>query len=161
MKTGFFMKGLFAIVFISLLFPLKTFGETSPFKVNTTLLKDHVSASDLIPVIVSISIAPNHHIYKDQIKVESGVPAQFTIASLALPAGKIRFDPFLEKEVELYEGQLEAKLFLQASKDIPSDQYHIKLKVSYQGCSDKICFAPKTEEFILPVQVESATWSVP
>ena len=161
MKTGFFMKGLFAIVFISLLVPLKTFGETSPFKLNTTLLKDRVSASDLIPVTVSISIAPNHHIYKDQIKVESGAPAQFTIASLALPAGKIKFDPFLEKEVELYEEEIAVKLFFQASKDIPSGQYHIKLKVSYQGCSDKICFAPKTEEFILPVQVESATWSVP
>ena len=161
MKTGFFMKGLFAIVFISLLVPLKTFGETSPFKVNTTLLNDHVSASDLIPVTVSISIAPNHHIYKDQIKVESGVPAQFTIASLALPAGKIKLDPFLEKEVELYEGQLEAKLFLQASKDIPAGQHTIKLKVHYQGCSDKICFAPKMEEFTLPVQVESANWGVP
>ncbi|HHT9145905.1 MAG TPA: hypothetical protein ACFYD4_09535, partial [Candidatus Wunengus sp. YC61] len=63
MKTGFFMKGLFAIVFILLLFPFKTFGEISPFKVSTTLLNDHVSASDLIPVTVSISIAPNHHIY--------------------------------------------------------------------------------------------------
>src|SRR3989304_5425823 len=161
MKTGFFMKGLFAIVFISLLVPLKTFGEISPFKVNTTLLKDPVSASYLIPVAVSISIAPNHHIYKDQIKVESGVSGQFTIASIVLPAGKIKFDSFLEKEVVLYEEQLEAKLFLQASKDIPAGQHNIKLKVHYQGCSDKICFAPKTEEFILPVQVESATWSVP
>ena len=160
MKTGFFMKGLFAIVFILLLFPFKTFGEISPFKVSTTLLNDHVSASDLIPVTVSISIAPNHHIYKDQIKVESGVSGQFTIASIALPAGKIKFDPFLEKEVELYEEEIAVKLFLQASKDIPSGQYHIKLKVSYQGCSDKICFAPKTEEFTLPVQVEPASWGV-
>mgnify|MGYP001614984613 FL=1 len=161
MKTSFFTKALFAIVFLLLLFPLKTFGETSPFKVNTTLLKDHVSASDLIPVTVSISIAPNHHIYKDQFKVESGVSGQFTIASIALPAGKIKLDQFLEKEVELYEGQLQAKLFLQASKDIPAGQHHIKLKVHYQGCSDKICFAPKMEEFTLPVQVESSTWSVP
>ena len=161
MKTRFFMKGLFAIVFISLLFPFKTFGEISPFKVNTTLLNDRVSASELIPVTVSISIAPNHHIYKDQIKVESGVSGQFTIASIVLPAGKIKFDSFLEKEVVLYEEQLEAKLFLQASKDIPGGQHNIKLKVHYQGCSDKICFAPKAEEFILPVQVESSTWSVP
>src|SRR3989337_4444520 len=109
MKTGFFMKGLFAIVFILLFVPLKTFGETSPFKVNTTLLKGHVSASDLIPVTVSISIAPNHHIYKDQIKVESGDLAQFTITSIALPAGKVKFDQFLEKEVENYEGQVEVK----------------------------------------------------
>ncbi|HHT9146969.1 MAG TPA: protein-disulfide reductase DsbD family protein, partial [Candidatus Wunengus sp. YC61] len=121
---------------------------------------DHVSASDLIPVTVSISIAPNHHIYKDQIKVESGVSGQFTIVSIVLPAGKIKFDPFMEKEVVLYEEQLEAKLFLQASKDIPAGQHNIKLKVHYQGCSDKICFVPKTEEFTLPIQIESSTWSM-
>ncbi|MBM4065828.1 MAG: protein-disulfide reductase DsbD [Planctomycetes bacterium] len=160
MKTGFFTKGIFAVVFILLLFPLKTFGETSPFKVNTTLLKDRVSIGDPIPVAVTFSIAPDHHIYKDQIKVESGVPAQFTIASLALPAGKIKLDPFLEKEVELYEGQLQVKLFLQASKDIPAGHHNIKLRVQYQGCSDKICFAPKTDEFTLPVQVESAGWGI-
>lgn len=160
MKTGFFTKALFAVVFILLLFPFKTFGEISPFKVNTTLLNDRVSASELIPVTISISIAPNHHIYKDQIKVESGVPAQFTITSLALPPGKIKLDPFLEKEVELYEGQVEVKSFLQLSKDILAGPYNIKLKVHYQGCSDKICFAPKMEEFTLPVQVEQSSWSV-
>ncbi|MDO8141225.1 MAG: protein-disulfide reductase DsbD [Candidatus Brocadiales bacterium] len=160
MKAGFFTKGLFAIVFIMLLFPLKTFGETPPFKVNTTILKDHISASDLIPVTVSISIAPNHHIYKDQIKIESGDLAQFTIASIVMPAGKVKFDPFLEKEVEPYEEHVEMKTYLQATKDIPAGQYHIKLKVHYQGCSDKICFAPKIEEFPLPVQVEPASWSV-
>ena len=63
--------------------------------------------------------------------------------------------------MEKYEGQVEVKSFLQLSKDILAGPYNIKLKVHYQGCSDKICFAPKTEEFILPVQVESATWSVP
>src|SRR3990172_9812152 len=160
MKADFFMKGLFAIVFIMLLVPLKTFGEISPYKVNTTLLKGHVSASDPIPVTVSISIAPNHHIYKDQIKVESGDPAQFTVISTELPDGKIKYDQFLEKEVENYEGQVEVKSFLQLSKDILAGPYNIKLKVHYQGCSDKICFAPKMEEFTLPVQVEHASWGV-
>ena len=161
MKTGFFMKGLLVIAFILLLFPFKTFGETSPFKVNTTLLKDHVSAGDLIPVTVSISIAPSHHIYKDQIKIESGDPVQFTIASVELPAGKIKYDPLLEKEMELYEGQAEVKSFIHVSKNILAGQYNIKLKVFYQGCSDKVCFTPKTEEVVLPIHVESTNWNVP
>ncbi|MBI2470817.1 MAG: protein-disulfide reductase DsbD [Planctomycetes bacterium] len=160
MKASFFTKGLFAIVFIMLLFPLKTFGETPPFKVNVTLLKDHIPAGDIIPVAITLAIAPNHHIYKDQVKVESGDTAQFTVASTELPAGKIKYDQFLEKEVENYEGQVEIKSYLQASKDIPAGSYNIKLKVHYQGCSDKICFAPKMEEFTLPVQVEPASWGV-
>ena len=154
MKTGFLMRGLLAFAFTVLLFPLITFGETSPFTLNVTLLKDRVPAGELVPISVTFTIAPNHHIYKDQVKIESGDPARFTVASTELPPGKIRYDQFLEKEVEDYVGQVQVKSFLQVSKDIPTGSYAVKLKVHYQGCSDKVCFAPKAEEFILPVQVE-------
>src|SRR3989339_128076 len=156
MKTRFLMRGLLAVAFTVLLFPLITFGETSPFTLNVTLLKDRVPAGDLVPVSVIFTVAPNHHIYKDQVKIESGEPARFTVASTELPVGKIRYDQFLEKEVEDYVGQVQVKSFLQVSKDIPTGSYDVKLKVHYQGCSDKVCFAPKAEEFTLPVQVELA-----
>ena len=154
MKTGFLMRGLLAVAFTLLLFPLITSGETSPFTLNVTSLKDRIPAGDLVPVSVTFTIAPNHHIYKDQVKIESGDPARFNVASTELPPGKIRYDQFLEKEVEDYAGQVQVKSFLQVSKDIPAGSYDVKLKVHYQGCSDKICFAPKMEEFTLPVQVE-------
>ena len=80
MKTGFLVRGLLAFTFTVLLFPLITSGETSPFTLHVTLLKDR----------------------------------------------------------------------------IPAGSYDVKLKVHYQGCSDKICLAPKMEEFTLPVQVELA-----
>src|SRR3989339_986375 len=156
MKTRFLMRGLLAVAFTVLLFPLITFGETSPFTLNVTLLKDHVPGGELVPISVTFTIAPNHHIYKDQVKIESGDPARFTVASTELPPGKIRYDQFLEKEVEDYVGQVQVKSFLQVSKDIPTGSYAVKLKVHYQGCSDKVCFAPKAEEFTLPVQVELA-----
>ncbi len=154
MKTGFLVRGLLAFAFTVLLFPLITSGETSPFTLNVTLLKDRVPAGDLLPVAINFTIAPNHHIYRDQVKIESGDPARFTMASTELPHGIIRYDQFLEKEVEDYVGQIQVKLFLQVSKNIPAGLYDVKLKVHYQGCSDKICFAPKSEEFTLPVQVE-------
>ena len=154
MKTGFLMRGLLAFAFTVLLFPLITSGETSPFTLNVTLLKDRIPAGDLLPVAINFTIAPNHHIYRDQVKIESGDPARFTVASTKLPAGKIRYDQLLEKEVEDYIGQVQVKSFLQVSKDIPAGSYDVKLKVHYQGCSEKVCFAPKAEEFTLPVQVE-------
>ncbi|HHT9130743.1 MAG TPA: protein-disulfide reductase DsbD family protein, partial [Candidatus Brocadiaceae bacterium] len=156
----FLAKGLFVTAFIVLLFPLVTFGQTSPFKLNVALLKDNIPAGGLIPITVTITIGPNHHVYKDQIKLESGDAARFTVASTELPAGKIKYDQFLEKEIENYEGQVDVKSFIRVSKDVPSGRYNIKLKVHYQGCSDKICFSPKVEDFTLPVQVESANWSV-
>ncbi len=161
MRTGFLQKVFFTGFFILFLFPLVTFGQTSPFTLHVTLLKERVPAGDLIPVTVTITIAPNHRIYKDQVKVESADPSRFIVASTELPAGKVKYDPFLEKEVENYDGQVEVKSVLQVSKDIPPGPYNIKLKVRYQGCSDKICFIPKLEEFVLPVQVEAIDWKVP
>ena len=47
MKTGFLVRGLLAFAFTLLLFPLITSGETSPFTLNVTLLKDRIPAGDL------------------------------------------------------------------------------------------------------------------
>ena len=160
MRTGFLMKRFSIIAFVLLLFPLVTFGQTSPFKLNVTLLKDRVPAGDLIPITLTIAIDSKHYVYKNKIKVESADPAQFTVASTELPAEKIKYDQFLEKEVEIYEGQVEIKSLLQLSKNISTGLNNIKLKVYYQGCSDKICFIPKIEEFALPVQVELPKWGV-
>lgn len=160
MKIGYLTKGLIVIAFMLFLFPLITSGETSPFTLNVALLKDRVPGGDLIPVSVTFTIVPNHHIYKDQVKIESGDTARFIVASTELPAGIIRYDQFLEKEVEDYVGEVRVKSFLQVSKDIPKGPYDVKLKVHYQGCSDKVCFAPKMEEFTLPVQVELAKLGV-
>ena len=161
MKTRFFNKGLFIIFYVLCLFPQMTFAESFPFAVKATSLKDRVPAGDLIPVVVAITIAPNHRVYKDQVKVESGEPSRYTVTSTELPAGNLKYDQFLEKEVENYEGQIEVKSFVQVLRDTPPGIHDIKLKVRYQGCSDKICFLPKVEEFLIPVQVESADWGMP
>ena len=160
MKTRLFNKGLCIIFYVLCLFPQITFAESSPFAVKVTSLKDRVPAGDLIPVVVAITIAHNHRVYKDQVKVESGEPSRYAVTSTELPAGKIKYDQFLEKEVENYEGQIEVKSFVQVPRDTPAGLHDIKLKVRYQGCSDKICFLPKVEEFFIPVQVESADWGV-
>ena len=160
MKIVSHIKGLFVIALVLLSFPLITSGEIPRFRLHPTLLKDRVPAGDLIPVMISLSIAHNHYVYKDQIKVESGDSAKFTITSTELPPGRIKWDQFLEKEVELYEERVEVKSFLQTSKNIPAGIHTIKLKVNYQGCSDKICFAPEMEKFMLPVHVEPASLSV-
>ncbi|TVM00057.1 MAG: hypothetical protein CV087_15480 [Candidatus Brocadia sp. WS118] len=161
MNTGFLNKGLFIIFYVLCLFPQITFAESSPFAVKVTSLKDRVPAGDLIPVVVALAIAPNHRVYKDQVKVESGDPSRYTVTSTELPAGKIKYDQFLEKEVENYEGPIEVKSFVQVPRDTPTGLHDIKLKVRYQGCSDKICFLPKVEEFLIPVQIESADWGMP
>lgn len=160
MKSCLPTKRFFVIAFIIFLFPGVTFGETSPFKLHVALLEERVSAGDTIPAAVTITIAPNHRVYKDQVKVESGDPSRFTVISAELPAGKIKYDPFLEQEVENYEGEVKIKSFVQVSRDVPAGTHSLKLRVHYQGCSEKICFIPRIEEFVLPIQVNLPDWGV-
>lgn len=161
MKKGCLIERLFFTFILLLFFPQSALAETSPFAVKVTSLKERIPAGDIIPVTATITIAPDHRIYKDQVKVESADPSRFIVTTTELPAGKIKYDPFLEKEVENYEGQVEVKSFIKVSKDVPAGHYNIKLKVHYQGCSEKICFVPRIEEFVLPVHVEPADWGMP
>ena len=95
MKTSFHLKRLFVIAFTLYLFQMVAFGETSPFTLKVNPLKERIPAGDLIPVAVTFTIAPNHRVYKDQVKVESADPSRFTVTSTERPAGKVGCDPFL------------------------------------------------------------------
>ncbi len=159
MKTSYPVKRSFVIAFILFLFFRVAFGDTSPFQLNVALLKERVSAGDSVPVAVTITIAPNHRVYKDQVRVESADSSRFTVISTELPAGRVKYDQFLEKEVENYEGEVEIRSFVQIARDVPAGSHTVKLKVHYQGCSDKICFIPRIEEFALPLEVELSPWS--
>ncbi|MFO0794600.1 MAG: protein-disulfide reductase DsbD [Candidatus Brocadiaceae bacterium] len=161
MKTRFLRRYLFVTVFLVFSLSLTTYGDVTPFKLSANLQKERVSAGGVVAVTITIAIEPNHHIYKDQISVESADTALFTLSSVSLPPAKRKYDQFLEKEVELYEETVEIKAFLLAQHNIPPGSNTIKLRVQYQGCSDKFCFAPRTEELALPVQIESARLDLP
>lgn len=154
MKASYFIKKLSGIVlFLLFLFPVITFGETTPFKLEVSGIKDRTAAGDVIPVTVTITISENHYLYKDQVKVASDDPEQFTVVSAERPPGKIKYDPFLEKEIAVYEEKVAVRAYLQISKDLSPGPHGLKLTVHYQGCSDKVCFAPKIEKVTLPVQI--------
>ena len=161
LNPSYMRNGLFAIALILCSFLPIASGEPRPFQFHAVLLKDRAASGGIVPATVTITIAPNHHIYKDQITIESGDTAMFTVSNTELPAGTIKYDPSLEKEVELYEGQVVVNVFLQLLKDVQAGSHTVRLKARYQGCSDKVCFAPGVEVFTLPVQVEPANWGMP
>jgi len=158
MKTSL-PKRLFCVFFIFFFFFFlnNSFGDNSPFKLEAKAPKDRISVQDRIPVSVFIFIEPNHMIYKDQLKINSAHPAQYKVLSVELPPGKRKRDPFLDKEVSFYEERVEIKTIVQLQEGVSPGPFTLKLKVHYQGCSDTICFAPKTEELVLPVQIVKAT----
>lgn len=161
MKAGCFFKNFPVVVLILCLFPIIAFGQTSSFTLNVTSSKERIAAGDTVPIIITITIPPKYYIYKNQITVKSKNPEQFTVISTEFPPEKIKYDPFLEKEVAIYEQDVEIKSSLQVSKNLPSGPYSLNIKVHYQGCSDKVCYAPDAKEFVIPLQIEPPAKEAP
>ena len=159
MKTSVLTKCMLIATFIFFYSLPATYGETPPIAARATLLSNLISAGDAFSVAVTLTIAPDHHVYKDQVTLESADTVRFVITSVEMPPGKITHDRYLEKEVELYEGTVEFKVLIQTARNIPSGIHQAKILIRYQGCSDAFCFAPRVEEFTLPVEISPARWT--
>jgi thioredoxin:protein disulfide reductase len=86
-------------------------------------------------VELTLTIAPAYYLYREQFKFEA---SGATLGAPELPAGKTKFDPTFQKNVETYRDVVRIKVpVLQA----PSS---FELLVSNQGCADKgLCYPPQ------------------
>jgi len=93
-----------------------------------------------LTVTLRITIPPNHHIYADQVRVESGSGALFSLVGGDQPV-TLR-DSFSDGARLSYTNNV--LLLFRSGTAVASDE---ALKVSYQGCSEEQCFFPKTRIF--------------
>ena len=89
-------------------------------------------------VELRIDIAPDYHLYRDRISVETEGPGA-TLGEVSIPAGKVEFDANFQKNVELLQGTLRIDVPVQPATN------EFRLRVVYQGCADKgLCYPPQT-----------------
>ena len=93
---------------------------------------------DAKTVELRIDVAPEYHLYRDRISVETE-GAGATLGEVVIPAGKVEFDTNFNKNVEVLHGALLIRVPVQ-----PSGR-DFRLRVVYQGCADKgLCYPPQT-----------------
>lgn len=122
---------------------------------------------ELIPagdnaVTARFDLAPSYYLYRDKIKFSVVEPAGAKIASVELPKADEKSDPNFGKTYVYHDG-FTAKINLDG---LPANAGNLKLKASYQGCSEKgVCYPPIDKSFDLtlaaastaaPAAVESA-----
>jgi thiol:disulfide interchange protein DsbD len=101
---------------------------------------------------VRFDVADCCYLYRKETRFELAgadggpAPAGLRLGAVTLPKGKIKDDPYIGK-TEIYTGTVDVKV------PVPGLAQHrgeVKLKVTYQGCSEKgvaICYAPETRTF--------------
>ena len=92
-------------------------------------------------ILVRFVIREPGHIYKDSISVEA---AGIALEQIVVPAGKAIYDELQGRNVEIYDHDVDFKYRVGAAA-----MNLLALSVKYQGCSDSICFFPKTVRFDL------------
>ncbi|MCB5191017.1 protein-disulfide reductase DsbD [Methylobacillus arboreus] len=108
------------------------------FKLQVELIDaDHLQAA--------FKIAPGHYLYKDRIKFELE-PADHTVNNLNLPQGDWKQDPTFG-HTEVFHQSFTADMHLALAN---TARDNIKIKASYQGCSEKgLCYPPRQQSFEL------------
>lgn len=87
-------------------------------------------------------IAPGYYLYKSKFKLNAFVEGRAKPLEFTAPAGKVHYDQYLEKEVEIYYNEAHQTASIAA---LPQQ---FILKIQSQGCADAgLCYAPRTQYF--------------
>jgi thiol:disulfide interchange protein DsbD len=95
-------------------------------------------------------IADGYYLYKQKIEIRPESP-DLVLATAQLPDGVSKTDPFLGTS-EVYFQQVEA---IVPYSRIDAGAHPLQIKVSYQGCTEGLCYPPMTK-VLFPVTAASA-----
>ena len=91
---------------------------------------------------VAFTVPEGHYLYAEMLEVQ--VPPDLTLKPADMPEGKVKVDPFLEQETEIYDHDF---TFAYTIGGLTGDA--VKVSVSLQGCNETLCFRPETVAYTL------------
>lgn len=102
---------------------------------------------------LSVHIAPLHYLYKDKLTI-TAVGA--SVDEVHLPSGEVVDDPLFGL-TEVYTQEVSIPFTLDLDADNATDMI---LYVSYQGCTEQLCYPPETISFALTAdKTEFLPWT--
>lgn len=125
---------------------------------------DRVNQGGSFAIAIVLDIDPQFHINSANPLDENLIPTKvepvktegFTFSAPNYPKGEAQKFAFSDQALSVYGGRTVIKLKAAAAKTLPLGQKTIKLKLSYQACNNQACFAPKTVEVPIELEVVAA-----
>lgn len=147
-------KRLF-FIFSLLVLPLSLFSQIQePFEWFFDGETRSVASHDTIPLQIDFSISPGHILYKDKFELKILYGEGYELSPLQLPPAERKRDPFTGADEDVYHDSVILKANLKPLSGFRPNRPEntIKLQISYQGCSEKLCFKPTKKEMLLPLR---------
>jgi thiol:disulfide interchange protein DsbD len=101
-------------------------------------------------------IADGYYLYRQKMEVKAESP-DLVVAPVQLPDGVIKTDPFLGTS-QVYFQQVEA---LVPYSRFDAGAHPLQIKVTYQGCTEGLCYPPMTKVVFPATAPSAASNSVP
>lgn len=82
------------------------------------------------------------------------------IGPVTYPRGVIRKFSFSEEQLSVYEGRVVMRFTVNIPADFQPGVTRLTARVSYQSCSNEVCFQPETRSISMPIAVVDTNESI-
>lgn len=110
-----------------------------------------VAAGSEVTLRFGLTMPAEHWVYQERTRLEILPSPGFEILDITAPDSEVKFDPFLEKEVEVYKHDVEFAARLRAGW--PTEVVAV---VHYQGCNNSFCFFPTADTLRTRIEVDGS-----
>ncbi|MHC4200503.1 MAG: protein-disulfide reductase DsbD family protein [Planctomycetota bacterium] len=130
----------------------------SPFAVNAHAGYAAARPGEEFPVALVFDIADKHKIYEESVKIDAAPGSKTKLLRIERPRALEKHDGATGEVRKVYLGRTVFRLAVEApgpTVERPGE-VRVALSVSFQGCSETVCFLPETRplELRLPVRPE-------
>jgi DsbC/DsbD-like thiol-disulfide interchange protein len=154
-------------IFLSLCFIWASLGtvlaQTTPPKITTklSLTTANVQRGRSVRASLVLDIPRGYHVtahdpvsrFALPTKIEVEAPSGFRIGSISYPRAIIRRFTFSEDRLGVYENRTVIRFNIMIPPNQQTGKSEIKARLSYQSCSNEVCFPPVKSEISVSLNV--------
>lgn len=157
------MKKIAVKLFFTLVFAavLSFAVNAQTISVSGSIEKSSVKPGKLGKGSIVLSIPKELHINSNKPTDEFMIPTEISLSGKELknfrityPKGKDRKFEFSEEKINVYEGKNLISFTFEIPKKLKSKVINIRALVSYQACSNEVCYQPQKKEILLKASVK-------
>ena len=150
---------LFFVLVFSVVFIFSVSAQT--ISVGSAIEKSSVELDSKNKGTITLTIPKELHINSNQPTSEYMIPTavkfssnQAKITKISYPKGKNKKFDFSEVPINVYEGKAIIKFDFSVPKTLKTKIIKIRAIVSYQACTNEICYQPQKKEIFLTTKVK-------
>jgi DsbC/DsbD-like thiol-disulfide interchange protein len=131
-------------------------AQTTPPKITTklSLTTANIERGRSVSATLVLDIPRGYHVnahdplsrFALPTKIEVEAPSRIRISSISYPRAIVRRFTFSEDRLRVYENRVIIKFNIVIPPNQQTGKSEIKTRLSYQSCSDEVCFPPQKSE---------------